>query len=55
LPPIERNRPIEREVTFCVRGVFKPLRERLGGRVDLLSRLRVNAALYAIPEPLKGR
>jgi len=25
LPPIERNRPIEREVTFCVRGVVSPL------------------------------
>ena len=40
---------------FGNNGLFKPLRERLGARVDLLSRLRVNAALYAIPEPLKAR
>ena len=40
---------------FGNNGLFKPLRERLGARVDLLSRLRVNAALYAIPEPLMGR
>jgi hypothetical protein len=40
---------------FGNNGLFKPLRERLGARVDLLSRLRVNAALYAIPEPLAGR
>jgi len=40
---------------FGNNGLFKPLRERLGRRVDLLSRLRVNAALYAIPEPLAGR
>jgi hypothetical protein len=40
---------------FGNNGLFKPLRERLGARVDLLSRLRVNAALYAIPEPLTGR
>jgi len=40
---------------FGNNGLFKPLRERLGARVNLLSRLRVNAALYAIPEPLQGR
>jgi hypothetical protein len=40
---------------FGNNGLFKPLRERLGARVNLLSRLRVNAALYAIAEPLKAR
>ncbi len=40
---------------FGNNGLFKPLRERLGARVGLLSRLRVNAALYAIPEPVAGR
>ena len=48
---IERNRPIKHEVTFCVRGVIKPLRAALGTRAHLLSRLRVNAALYAPPTP----
>jgi hypothetical protein len=51
---IERNRPIEHEVTFCVRGVLKPLRAALGPRAHLLSRLRVNAALYAPPTPTPG-
>jgi SRSO17 transposase len=40
---------------FGNNGLFKPLRERLGARVNLLSRLRVNAALYAIPARNTGR
>jgi len=40
---------------FGNNGLFKPLRERLGARVNLLSRLRVNAALYAIPARNAGR
>jgi hypothetical protein len=39
---------------FGNNGLFKPLRARLGERVHLLSRLRVNAALYALPEPVPG-
>jgi hypothetical protein len=42
-------------VCYIVGGAFKPLRERLGGRADLLSRLRSNAVLYAIPETVAGR
>jgi hypothetical protein len=40
---------------FGNNGLFKPLRARLGARVHLLSRLRVNAALYALPEPTPGQ
>ncbi len=40
---------------FGNNGLFKPLRERLGQRVHLLSRLRVNAALYALAEPAPGK
>jgi hypothetical protein len=40
---------------FGNNGLFKPLRARLGERVHLLSRLRVNAALYALPEPAPGK
>jgi hypothetical protein len=40
---------------FGNNGLFKPLRARLGARVHLLSRLRVNAALYARPEPVPGK
>ncbi len=38
---------------FGNNGLFKPLRELLGARAQLLSRLRVNSALYALPEPAK--
>jgi len=40
---------------FGNNGLFKPLRAHLGERVHLLSRLRVNAALYALPEPAPGK
>lgn len=40
---------------FGNNGLFKPLRARLGARVHLLSRLRANAALYALPEPAPGK
>jgi hypothetical protein len=40
---------------FGNNGLFKPLRARLGKRVHLLSRLRVNAALFALPEPVVGK
>jgi hypothetical protein len=40
---------------FGNNGLFKPLRARLGTRVHLLSRLRVNAALFALPEPAPGK
>ena len=40
---------------FGNNGLFKPLRARLDTRVHLLSRLRVNAALYALPEPAPGK
>jgi hypothetical protein len=40
---------------FGNNGLFKPLRQRLGTRVQLLSRLRVNAALYALPTPAPGK
>ncbi len=40
---------------FGNKGLFKPLRAQLGQRIHLLSRLRVNSTLYAIPEPTAGR
>jgi IS4 transposase len=40
---------------FGNNGLFKPLRARLGERVHLLARLRVNAALYARPTPAPGK
>ena len=40
---------------FGNNGLFKPLRARLGERAHLLSRLRVNAALFACPEPQPGK
>jgi len=40
---------------FGNNGLFKPLRTRLGARVDLLSRLRVNAVLYAQPPVVAGK
>jgi DDE superfamily endonuclease len=40
---------------FGNNGLFKPLRTRLGERAHLLSRLRVNAALFALPTPALGR
>ena len=40
---------------FGNNGLLKPLRARLGERVQLLSRLRVNAVLYAIAELVEGR
>jgi hypothetical protein len=40
---------------FGNNGLFKPLRARLGERAHLLSRLRVNAALYDVPEPAPGK
>ena len=40
---------------FGNNGLFKPLRAQLGQRVHLLSRLRINAALYDLPEPHKGQ
>jgi hypothetical protein len=40
---------------FGNNGLFKPLRARLGERVHLLSRLRVNAALYALATPTPGK
>jgi len=40
---------------FGNNGLFKPLRTQLGERAHLLSRLRVNSALYAIPEPARAR
>lgn len=40
---------------FGNNGLFKPLRARLGKRVHLLSPLRVNAVLYARPEPAPGK
>jgi hypothetical protein len=40
---------------FGNNGLLKPLRQRLGARAHLLSRLRVNAVLYAFPEPIAGR
>jgi hypothetical protein len=40
---------------FGNNGLFKPLRARLGKRVHLLARLRVNAALFALPEPVVGK
>jgi IS4 transposase len=40
---------------FGNNGLLKPLRARLGERAHLLSRLRVNAALYDLPESAEGR
>jgi hypothetical protein len=40
---------------FGNNGLFKPLRAALGGRVHLLSRLRVTAALFALPVAQPGR
>jgi hypothetical protein len=40
---------------FGNNGLFRPLRARLGERAQLLSRLRVNAALYARPVALPGK
>jgi hypothetical protein len=40
---------------FGNNGLFKPLRARLGARVHLLSRLRVNAALFALPALVVGK
>ena len=40
---------------FGNNGLFKPLREALGERVHVLSRLRVNAALYASATPTPGK
>ena len=40
---------------FGNNGLLKPLRQRLGERAQLLSRLRVNAALYARPDPTPGK
>jgi hypothetical protein len=40
---------------FGNNGLLGPLRARLGERVHLLSRLRVNAVLYARPAPLAGK
>ena len=39
---------------FGNKGLLRPLRAALGPRVHLLSRLRVNAALYALPTPTPG-
>jgi hypothetical protein len=40
---------------FGNRGLLKPLRSRLGERAHLLSRLRVNAALFTLAEPVAGK
>lgn len=40
---------------FGNNGLLKPLRARLGERAHLLSRLRVNAALYDLPAPAEAR
>jgi len=40
---------------FGNNGLFKPLRARLGKRAHLLSRLRVNTVLHALPEPAPGK
>jgi len=40
---------------FGNNGLFRPLREELGARMHLRSRLRVNAALYALPTPAPGK
>lgn len=41
---------------FGNRSLVAPLREALGARIDLLTRLRVNAALYDLPpEPKPGQ
>jgi hypothetical protein len=40
---------------FGNHGLLKPLRSQFGARADMLSRLRVNRALYAIPESEPSR
>lgn len=40
---------------FGNNGLFKPLRRVLGTRVHLLSRLRVNSVLYALPKDAPGK
>jgi hypothetical protein len=40
---------------FGNNGLFKPLRARLGPRVNLLSRLRINAVLYGCPARTAGK
>jgi hypothetical protein len=40
---------------FGNNGLFQPLRQQLGARAHLLSRLRVNATLYARPDPTPGK
>jgi hypothetical protein len=40
---------------FGNNGLLKPLRQHLGARAQLLSRLRVNATLYARPDPTPGK
>ncbi|MCP4409488.1 MAG: transposase, partial [Gammaproteobacteria bacterium] len=40
---------------FGNRGLFKPLRERLGHRVDVLSRLRTNINLFDLPKPKRAK
>ncbi len=40
---------------FGNNGLFKPLREALRERVHVLSRLRVNAVLYASATPVPGK
>jgi len=40
---------------FGNNGLLKPLRSQLGGCADILSRLRINCALYALPEPDASR
>jgi len=40
---------------FGNNGLLKPLRQALGDRAHLLSRLRVNSVLYAVPEPAKAK
>jgi hypothetical protein len=39
---------------FGNKGLLQPLRAALGPRAHLLTRLRVNAALYALPTPTPG-
>ena len=40
---------------FGNNGLLKPLRETLGERAHVLTRLRVNNTLYALPPPARGR
>lgn len=39
---------------FCNNGLWQPMRQALGPQVDLLARLRVTTALYALPPPPSG-